>query len=240
MHLAMAMGSDHGRTLTPRQAAEIWFGTHTPSADQIRKVYAKMQAGALPLNDPNAAPAHWTTNEQALARYLAARRAHQEAAQHGKGKRVSPDAGTSARPASFIHRGDKDLRDAYANVWQDYFRAVMGRRRSARSSRAFERAVLVGQFTGVVIIGLLVAQAFGVWSPARPREERLIVAHLADHHGWHEIEKWHPFMTDAEGHQLVRVEYRYRDGDTKRVVHTDRTFVVQDDQVTERPPDDEG
>lgn len=206
----------------------------------MRKVYAKMRAGVLPLNDPTAPPAHWTTNEQSLARYLAARRAHKEAAQHGKGKRVGPVADRLAPPASFLHRGDKDLRDVYANVWQNYFLAVMGRRRNAHASRTFERAVLIGQFTGVVIVGLLVAQAFGVWSPARAREERLIVAHLADHHGWHEIEKWHPPMTDHQGHRIVRVEYRYRDGDSKRIVHTDRTFVVRHDEVAERAPDEGG
>jgi hypothetical protein len=236
----MAMASEHGRILTPRQVAEIWFGTRNPSADQMRKVYAKMQSGLLPLSDPDAPPSHWTTSEQALARYLAARRAHQEAAHHSKGKRVRPAADSAAPPASFIHRGDKDLREAYANVWQDYFLAVMGRRRSARASRAFERAVMAGQFTGAAIVGLLVAQAFGVWSPSRAPEERLVVTHLADHHGWYQVEKWHPLTTDDDGHPMVRVEYRYRDGDTKRIVHTDRTFVVRHDGVAERPPDEGG
>lgn len=234
------MSSDRGRILTPRQVAEIWFGTRTPSADQMRKVYAKMQTGVLLLNDPHAPPAHWTTSEQALARYLAARRAHKEAAQHSKGKRVTPVTDRAVPPTSFIHRGDKDLRDAYANVWQDYFLAVMGRRRNVQATRAFERAVMAGQFVGVVLIGLLLARACGAWSAVRPPEERLVVIHLADHHGWYEVEKWHPVASDGQGHRVVRVEYRYRDGDTKRIVHTDRTFVVRDDEVAEQPPDEGG
>ncbi len=234
------MASERGRTLTPHDVAEIWFGTRKPSADQLRKVYAKMQAGVLPLNDPQAPPARWTTNEQALAKYLAARRASKEAAQHEKGKRVGPLGVVPPTPATFVHRGDKDLRDAYMNVWQDYFQAVMFRRRIPYASRAFTRAVAAGQLSAVLLIGILLAGALGAWTPGRTVEERLVGEHLAGTHGWYQVERWHPPATDDDGRRIVRVEYRYRDGDSHRVVHTDRTFVVTDAGASERSTDEGG
>jgi hypothetical protein len=226
------------KALTPREVAEIWFGTPHPSAYQMRKVYAKMESGVLPLNDPGAPPTHWTTNEQALARYLAARRTTKEAAQHVKGKRIGPTAGPSAPPTPFVHCGDKELRDAYSAAWRSYFLAVIGRRHGNSSTRAFERAVVAGQVMIVLVTAILVAQAFGVSASARPIEHEGIAAHLAGIHGWHQIETWHPAETDSQGRRIVRVEYLYRDGDSHRVVHTDRTFLVTGTSVQEFHPGD--
>jgi hypothetical protein len=227
------MSSDRGRTLTPKDVAEIWFGTRTPSVDQMRKVYAKMQSGVLPINDPEAPPARWTTNEGALARYLASRRTTKEAAQHEKGKRIAPTAGPVTATTVFVHRGDKDLRDAYANVWREYFLAVMGRRRSKDASRTFVRAVAAGQAVAVILIGLLVVRALGLASSGMPPEQRSVDDHLTTLHGWHRADRWHSTEIDAEGRPIVRVEYRYRDGDSNRVVHTDRTFLVTGTSVRE-------
>lgn len=232
------MATERGRTLTPREVAEIWFGTRSPSADQMRKVYAKMKSGVLPLNNPEAPPAHWTTNEQALARYLASRRTTKESAQHEKGKRIGPAAGPPTPPTLFVHRSDKDLRDAYATVWQSYFLAVIGRRQNRYATRNFQRAVIAGQVTAVLVIALLVAQACVTWWYPHPLEQRLIEAHLSTHYRWHHVERWYTPEIDDQGHRVVRVEYRYRDGDSHQTISTDRVFIVTDDEVTEQSIDD--
>lgn len=230
------MGSERGRILSTLDVAEIWFGTRSPSADQLRKVLARMQSGALVLNDPAAPPARWTTTEQALAKFLAARRASKDAFRQAGGPSAHPTseaAATTIADAHLLHHKNAVLRGVYRTVWRDYFLAVMVRRRVPRASKSFERAVIAGQLTAVAIIGMMVAGALGAWSPARPVEERLIGDHLTGQHGWHQVEQWHPRQTNDDGRRVVRVEYRYRDGASSRVVHTDRSFVVGPDGVTE-------
>lgn len=230
------MTHTRGRLLTPLDVAEIWFGTRSPSAEQLRKVLARMQSGALSLNNPEAPPARWTTTEEALAKFLASRRASKDAlgrsvAQGGPSSHAR--ATQAMADAHRLHHKNAMLRGAYRGVWREYFLAVMVRRRVPHASRAFERAVVGGQLLAVAIIGIMVAGALGAWSPARPREERLIADHLAVQHGWHQVAHWHPPLTDEQGRRLVRVEYRYRDGDSGRVIHTDRSFLVGTDGVAE-------
>lgn len=236
------MANERGRLMTPLDVAEIWFGTRSPSADQLRKVLARMQSGALPLTDPAAPPARWTTTEKALATFLAARRASKDAA--GRGTTVgvaSPRASDTTFPTDphLLHHKNAMLRGAYRNMWSNYFLAVMIRRRVPHASRAFERAVIAGQLIVVAIIAFMVVEATGAWSPGRPLEQQLINDHLATQHGWHKVDQWHQPETDHEGHRMVRVEYRYRDGDSSRVIHTDRRFVIDSDRVAELSPDEE-
>ncbi len=230
------MTSQRGRRLTPLDVAEIWFGTRSPSADQLRKVLARMQSGALALTDASAPPARWTTTEQALATFLAARRASKDAVRRGNGA-AGPSASdpvpTTLADAHLLHHKNSMLRGAYRNVWSDYFLAVMIRRRVPHASRAFGRAVIAGQLIVVAIIAFMVVEATGAWAPGRPIEQQLVDDHLTTQHDWHQVEQWHPPEKDNEGRQVVRVEYRYRDGDSSRVVSTDRRFTVGTDHVTE-------
>jgi hypothetical protein len=120
----------------------------------------------------------------------------------------------------------------YRGIWRDYFLAVMLRRRIAHRSVVFHRAVLAGQ---IVVLLSIVVLAFGLsrsikpTPPERSAIERFLVVQTDSFH----IERWHPSRTSADGTGLlVEVEYRYTK-DSRRVVHTRRTFRVAGDEVSE-------
>lgn len=227
------------RAITPHEAAEIVFGTHKPTNEQLRLVYARMRSGALRLNDPESTPGRWTTNEQALAEFLAAN-------QLGRGAKSRVGGGEPAVAAAKAlqaqrnprQQAEVEFKSVYRDLWRDYFMAVMLRRRTAHRSRSFQHAVVAGQTM------LLLAMVALLWSTVvslkvvLPTEHRAIAQHLAQEHAWHQIDRWHEPLSDADGiGQKIRVQYRYRSADSNRVVHTDRIFQVIGTQVEELPMD---
>jgi hypothetical protein len=240
---AVGKTADRGRTLTPLEVAQTYYATPKPSGDQLRRIYARLKSGAIELNDPQAPPGRWTTTEASLARFLATRQAKQEAARHGvcvsREERSAISDTNTATSSMLLQRSDTVLRDIYTNAWRDYFAAVMFRRRLSKGSRTFERAVLAGQFMVVVIIAIMTMSAFKVFAPGTPHERRMVAAHLAAKHAWHEVDQWHAAHTDSSGRLLLRVQYRYRDGSIGKVVQTDRTYVVTAEGASELPSDAE-
>lgn len=221
------MATSHDRLLTPRQVAEIWFRTPRPSAEQVRKVYDRMESGALPVVDPQAPRARWKTSEPTLARFLARRATARPRSETGD---------TAAPPPPGLAR-DAELRRTYRHLWQDYFLAVMLRRRVPDASRRFRRAVIAGQVLILATIAAGVSAAVVGAGQGRPTsEQRAVAAWIATSHGWHQIDRWHAAAKDPQGRRLLRVEYRYRDGDSHRVVRSDRTFVVTADRAEEYLP----
>jgi hypothetical protein len=235
----MAMPTIKTRAITPREAAEIVFGTAHPTNEQLRLVYARMRSGALRLNDPDCPPARWTTNEQALAEFLAANQLGRGIKSKGGGGEpaVAAAKALQARPNSRRHV-EVEFKSVYRDLWRDYFMAVMLRRRTAHRSRSFQHAVVAGQTT------LLLAMVALLWSTVVslkvivPAEHRAIAQRLDQEHAWHQIDRWHaPLSEDGGISQRIRVQYRYRSADSKRVVHTDRLFRVIGTQVEELPMD---
>lgn len=222
------MATSHGRLLTPREVAEIWFRTARPSAEQLRKVYDRMESGALPVVDPQAPRPRWRTDEPTLARFLARRVTARPRGETGDMAAAAPAPGLAR---------DVELRRTYRHLWQDYFLAVMLRRRVPDASRRFRRAVIAGQVLILTTIAAGVGAAVVGAGRGRPTaEQRAVGALIATSHGWHQVDRWHPAETDSQGRRLLRVEYRYRDGDSHRVVRSDRTFVVTADRAEEYLP----
>lgn len=127
---------------------------------------------------------------------------------------------------------DHDMRGVYRGIWRDYFLAVMLRKRIAHRSVNFHRAVLAGQ---VVVLLTIVGLVLGVrHSFARTPPERIAInRYLAGQTDTFHIERWHPSQATKPGEGLlVEVEYRYTK-ESKRAIHTRRTFRVVGDEVSE-------
>lgn len=242
-HAAPAVTQRRSQLLSPVEVAQLWFHTASPTPDQLKKVYTKMKAGAIQLNDPHAPPGRWTTTEESLATFLASRRAMQEAARRGvcrNGKEMTAAmASADAASSRLLTRSDEVLRGVYRNAWHDYFEAVMCRRRHAGQSRAFTRAVIAGQ--GLVVAGIAMAfiVTLGLLAPGKTHEQRSIAAHLASAYPWHTIDQWHAPQVGSDGKRFFRVQYRYREGEQASVVHTDRTYVVTEAGVSELASNDD-
>ena len=228
----MYLASDRSVSLV--HAARTLYGIRTPNDAQIARVFQLMKSGALPARDGGTNPLKWTTTETALAEFMARRELRRA---HARNDRQSPLAKEEDGLRSSTDQRDNSaqFQRVYRHIWRDYFLAVMFRRRAANRSVAFHRAVLAGQacllllFVGAVLGS--VQQIVALTSV--PVEHRAVERWIQDRTDAFLVKHWRSIHPGAGGDgSIVRVEYRYRK-DSPRWIHTQRTFHVVGDKVTE-------
>jgi len=208
------------------------YRTRSPNDEQLNSVRRLVESGALLGRSDGGRRATWTTTEAALAEFMAQWQLR-KISQDRRRDVPSPNGASGDRPNEAAH-----LELFYRGMWRDYFLAVMLRRRMTHRSTAFRRAVLAGQ---VVVLALLVGfvlgsvREFGVRSTATT-EQRAIEAWIAEHTDAHVVTRWHPPSAAADG-VVVCVQYRYRK-DSLRWIHTERTFLIGGEGVTEMTLED--
>ncbi len=232
------------RPLALVEVARLLFRTPHPNDQQIGRVFERMKAGALRVHERGRTPLDWTTTEESLAEFMAnemlKRQSARNRAPSAQRKDLSPSPTTAAahrRAMVGQHARQQvsaanDMRGVYRGIWRDYFLAVMLRRRIAHRSVAFYRAVLAGQ---IVVLLSIVVLAFGLWKSIKlaPPERQAIVRFLVAQTDSFHVERWHPSRTTDDGTALlVEVEYRYTK-ESRRAIHTRRTFRVVGDEVSE-------
>ena len=222
-------------TVSLVEAARLIYRTRTPNDKQIHRVYQQMKAGVLRVHNHGGPPLKWTTTEAALAEFLAASKI-----EHTLGHPAIEAAKKQTRElAQGLDRSTADhaeetakLRDVYRGIWRDYFLAVLLRRRMAHRSHSFHRWVVVGQvITLVLLVSLTIASVSWSILPVPP-EHAAVSQWIAANTDDFSVTRWFPVELRAAGDgSLVRVQYRYQK-ESRRWIHTDRTFLVSGEEVT--------
>lgn len=218
------------------QVARTIFRTRSPSEEQIYRVYELMTSGVLPSRDGGSSPLKWTTTEAALAEFLANHQMRRATVQRGDG---SDGEGHHARPTTAQDDRAARLQGVYRNIWRDYFLAVLMRRRMAHRTVAFHRAVIAGQtLLLLLLVGAVAGSGWQIAARSISAERRAVKRWIAQNTDDFRIDQWRASEPYEEGDGLlVGVEYRYRKT-SRRWIHTDRTFIVAGDAVTELVFDD--
>lgn len=237
-------GEDLTRTSTRRlsiaDAARLLYRTDAPSDQQIGRVYERMKAGLIRVQDRAATPRDWTTTEQDLADYVAAemmkRHSNVQVAatsQPGGGPAARRTASKTLVAPQAAARDAKNLKQVYHNIWRDAFLAVLLRRRMAHRSAAFHRGVFAAQV--VLLLALLTTAAALV----RVTTERTVPEHAAiarwieANTDFYEVQRYFPSQPSHDGTGvIIEVEYRYTK-DSRRVITTRRTLLVVGEEVRE-------
>lgn len=218
------MSSLSGRRVSLTQAAQVLYCTRAPSDEQLHRVTQLMKAGELPPREQRGSPLSWETTDTAVAEFMA--RSHMKHA-------IASPKTVRAKIAS-QKENLTELHGVYRSLWQDYFMSVFLRRRMSHRSAMFHRAVTGGQVLMLLSILVLLSTAVDQLQQFRaPPEHDSIESWIQENTDAFSIKQWHPTVPEPEGHGLlVRVEYRYRK-ESSRWVHTDRTFLVNGDEVEE-------
>jgi hypothetical protein len=226
------MPQTRGKPVSIVEAARLIYRTRAPSERQIRRVYERMKAGVLEVHRASGEPATWTTTEQSLADYLAARMVRRRPASAAARPR-EPGAAGSSHPRAKELREATRLRRVYRGMWREYFLAVLLRRRVAGRSVAFRRAVIAGQAAILAcLLGVCAATVRFTFEPIA-RERAAIERWIEANTDRYKVTCWHPSRAAPEGDAvLVEVEYQYASG-SPRTIHTRRTFRVVGDEVRE-------
>ena len=229
------MSSQTDRVISIVDAARLIFRTRNPTDEHIHRVYKQMKSRTLAVHDASGPPLKWSTTEEAVADFLAANKIEQTlghpaiAAAKQRAKWTS-NVGVSALPPNYEEES-ATLREMYHGIWKEYFMAVILRRRAAHHSKNFRRAVVVGQ--AIWLVGML-GVFFGTFRlgfQSTPPERLAIERWIDVNTDEYRVTRWYPSKA-LDGGMHVRVEYRYQK-DSRRSIHTDRTFSVQGDAVSE-------
>jgi len=222
------MTPHRGHMLGAEEAARIIYATGEPTALQVYRVKKRLKSGVLKGRCDS--EGQWTTTPAWVAEYMAAQACRSQRSDERSGE--SP----AGSPAS--RSGDAQLRPIYVEALQQYFLAVIFRRRLRSTSRHFRQLVLVGQAAILcLLLGAAVTafRSLGAGHPERAAVQRWLEANVDRCI----IEEWLPTVAHADGEGvLVRVRYRYSAG-RERMVHTEQTFLVGADQVRRVVLDDE-
>ncbi|MBX3414239.1 MAG: hypothetical protein KF708_16245 [Pirellulales bacterium] len=234
------MARSSNRRLSIVEATRLLYRTDAPSDQQIGRVYERMKAGLIRVHDRAATPRDWTTTEQDLADYVAAemmkRQSHAPSisvattAKPPATKRTAEKPSMTARPQV---RDAQHLKQVYHNIWRDAFLAVLLRRRIAHRSATFHRCALAGQVLLLVTLVGTAAALTGFTMERTPPEHTAIERWIDENTDFFEVVKWYPVQTSPDGAgSMVEVEYRYTK-DSRRVITTRRTLLVQGEDVRE-------
>jgi len=219
------------------EAARTLYRTRAPSDKQVFRVIQLMKSGAIPTKHQGKTPLKWTTTEAALADYMARRQLKRSDARRKSG--AKPVGECQENSATTRHHEDAaNLEHVYRNIWRDYFLAVMLRRRMTHRSAGFRRAVVAGQCA--VLMAVLVGVFGSVQSLAyrTPAERQAVIHWIEAHTDAFSVKSWQPTQLHPEGPgMIVEVKYRYQK-ESRRWIHTDRTFHVIGGHVTELVPQD--
>lgn len=229
------------------EAARTLFRTSTPSDEQILLVCRLMRSGHLQAQKLAGPPATWSTTALALAEYMASSTVHRSSMQRLKSadRDILPSSESandgaeeqSALESASRGRSEKQwghLAGIYREIWRDYFFAMLLRRQAQQRGAAFQRAVLIGQISLLVlIVALFVVAGLGVRSFRTPAGHAAILRHIDKSSDEFSVMRWHkPVPAPAGAGELFRVEYRYRKG-SNRWIHTDRTFLLKGEMAVE-------
>lgn len=221
------------------EATRLIYGTRSPSQDQIRRVYKRVQAGALRVLDSQQDPLKWVTTEKWLAEYLTAQSVlkQQQGQAVEQAKAASQNEPAAAKSSS---KSGGELNDLYRGMLREYFLAVILRRRKSHYSKTFERAVFAGQVVALLLLVGLMLSGVQVARALTPPEHRAILGWIDEQTDWYSITAWHPTEPAPDGQGVVvRVQYAYTK-DSSRPIETDRYFRVQGDSVEEIVEEDGG
>jgi hypothetical protein len=228
------MIGDDKRRLDVRGAARIIYQASDPTPQQVDSVRRELARGNL----QGSRDGRWTTF-QAVAAYLAGRSYDRH--DPGRGRATGstgfipvermPDARAN-RPGAV--RSNDTLVTLYQELLRDYVLAVLRRQEQHHHSRLFERAVVAGQVSCLlVLLGLFVFGLRTVQSLRQPPEQAAVERWIAANNGDFQVLRWESTEPAEEGRgDIVRVEYQYFSPSRKRIV-TSRVFEVQGDRVTE-------
>ena len=234
------MAKSSARRLSIVDAAKLLYRTDAPSDQQVGRVYERMKAGMIRVQDRATTPREWTTTEQDLADFVAAEMVKRQSSapaaapsRHSKNPLSRPGTAKTLVASTPQVRDAQHLKQVYHSIWRDAFLAVMLRRRIAHRSATFHRWALVGQITLLVS---LVGTAVGL---VRITTERSVPEHAAieqwidENTDFYEVQKWHPVQPSPDGTGVtVEVEYRYTK-ESRRMITTRRTLLVLGDSVSE-------
>lgn len=203
------------RKLTAHEAARIMYNTDSPTPEQVGQVRLRIVKGRIQPSPGS----HSTTTDQAVAAFMA----RAAVARH------------SAHPAN----ENDQLSGFYLQLFQDYFLAVVARRKVGHRSGLFQRAVLIGQVVGLLLmaasVGWIIVQALHPELPERAAVRRWV----QQHYGSVTFHQW--FATDSPDEvdgMRVRVQFSYR-SPSRRFIRTDRAFLVQGNDVRPLGSDDD-
>ena len=227
------MPSSKDKPVPLARAAQTLYGTRSPDDGQIQRVFQLMATGVLPARSGGADPLKWTTTEADLAEFMAQQQLRKARKKRTGDARPQADGRPSRAKSAEIER-------VYQGLLRDYFLAFMLRRRVAHRSRAFRRTVVIGQVVFLLLVAGGVLSCFrGIRSSlTAPAEHHAVERWIEAHTDAHSIEGWYPTEpVEAGDGLLVCVKYRYRK-DSPRWIHTERTFIVDGETVTEAQLDD--
>lgn len=220
----MMLGTSE-RPVSLIEATRTLFRTRTPSEAQIERVFRLMKSGALAAHDGGANRLRWTTTEAALAECLAKNQIRHT-------RTIAQDYASTTGDQEF----PAAIERVYCNLWREYFLAVMFRRRVRRRAVAFRRAVLAGQ---VLLLLMMIATLVGTarqlaFFTSPPAEHVAIERWIEEQTDDFSITRWYPSRPSGDGQGvIVDVDYRYRK-ESPRWIHTNRSFVVEQESVAER------
>ncbi len=225
-----------GRRLSIDEAAQLIYQTQHPTEVQLDKVRHKLLRGVL----WGSGRGNWITSESVAAymaaRVVADRLTAEEKKNLGTGK---TDGTPGQRPSALNNRRQfRELQRIYRSALRDYFAAVINRRRPEHASAAFDRGVLIGQIT-LVVVPIVFAVIGYSRMTAPPPEQAIAEQWIEKNHGDFQVVEWFPPHPRPQGAgSSIRVRYRYFTRSRKRIL-TDQTLIVQDGQATlAATPDD--
>ncbi len=232
------MLTNRPEALSVHQAAQIIYGRSCPSEAQVRRVEESLERGEMKGTCCGKLSKRWMTTSRSVAEYMA----HQAYPGHlqGEGESAAGQAQQAIARAqampSHAARHAAQLEATYQELLTDYFLAIVGRRRRRNASQRFQRAVVAGQVTLLLLIVASCLSIVNAFNPAPP-EHRAIERYIAAQSDYYRIIQWHPMRPHPEEGAIVRVEYHYQN-ERGKGVDTDRTFWVDSGQVQHYDPDE--
>ncbi len=205
--------------LTAQGVAKILFSTPAPSSSQVQDVLSLFASGRLKgQRVVSGQTTSWTTTSAAVAAYMAQASYRRQLATRGSKSTIR----------------EADLGHCYRSLLQDYFQAVVFRRR-AQSRRYnngwFRGSVVAGQAVLVAFVFTITVFSIGWFSPGPSAEQVAIECWISQRADRYQITRWHEACdTGQDRTKAIRVEYRYSHNN-RHGVHTDRTFLICDNEV---------
>jgi len=228
------MRDDGTRPLSVSGAAGLIYATDRPSPSQVQRVAEKLQCGHLRGNRAVRGTG-WTTTTGDVAEYLADRALRHQLVPGANGASVIVEQESWWAVDSQRQRSkgevDSQLRQVYAEVFKEYFLAVIFRRRTRQASRWFRRAVLAGQIGFLLLLAVACTTSVRFFFPETSPQHAVIEQWIGQQTGQFTITQWHDAGPDPRGEgTAIHVQYRYSSPRGK-AIETDRRFVIDGDGV---------
>jgi len=217
------MAGKTARILSLHEAAAIVYSTNAPADRQVNNVRKWIARGML--KSVVKGKSKVTTMEY-VAEFMASQTYHQQTAQTRSNGPTEQGGRRRTEATDHRLRGGEQLNDTYHDALKEYMLAVLFRRRRQRSSRRFQRAVLLGQACVVVVIFSTCIFAVRPFLAGPPVEQQAVTNWLESQDRDFHVLQWFPATSHPDGDgKIVRVRYRYHTKKGKPII-TDRSFQV--------------